>query len=124
MSHALSPTLLPALPMTPAADATNDAIAELLATCPRRSLYVGEILLSPATSDYRVYRVLRGRLSLRESPGGPPLALIEPGAYVGDYAALMHTPHQHFAIAEQHSVLQVIDEGTLLALLAANGANR
>ena len=118
MSHAVSPTLLPRAPLSEA-----DATAELLASCPRRSLYVGEILLSPAKADYHVYRVLRGRLSLRESPGGPPIALVEPGEYVGDYAALMHTPHKHFAIAEQHSVLQVIDEDTFLTLLAASGAN-
>lgn len=121
MSRALSLALLPALPVVTVADA--DATEELLATCPRRSLYVGEILLSPARNDYYVYRLLHGRLSLRESPGGPPLALIEPGEYIGDYAALMHIPHKHFAIAEQHSVLQVIDEDTFLALLAANGAN-
>lgn len=118
MSYALAPVLLPAAPVTEA-----DPTAELLARCPRRSLYVGEILLSPAKRDYHVYRVLRGRLSLRESPAGPPLALIEPGEYVGDYAALMHIPHRYFAIAEQHSVLQVIDEDTFLTLLAANGAN-
>lgn len=117
MSHALSRTLLPAATLH-----ENDATAELLASCPRRSIYVGEILLSPAKADYHVYRVLRGRLSLRESPDGPPLALVEPGEYIGDYAALMHMPHRHFAIAEQHSVLQVIDEDTFLTLLAANGA--
>lgn len=118
MSHALWPALLPR-----AAVSEGDVTAELLTSCPRRSLYVGEILLSPAKLDYHVYRVLSGRLSLRESPGGPPLALVEPGDYVGDHAALMHTPHKHFAIAEQHSVLQVIDEDTFLTLLAANGAN-
>lgn len=117
MSHALSPTLL-----TPASMPENDEMAELLASCPRRSIYVGEILLSPAKADYHVYRVLRGRLSLRESPGGPPLALVEPGEFIGDHAALMHIPHKHFAIAEQHSVLQVIDEDTFLTLLAANNA--
>lgn len=119
MSSALTSVSLPAVPVT-----ESDPTAELLATCPRRSLYVGEILLSPAKTDYHVYRVLRGRLSLRESPGGPPIALIEPGEYVGDYAALMHIPHKHFAIAEQHSVLQVIDEDTFLTLLAANGAGK
>jgi CRP/FNR family transcriptional regulator, cyclic AMP receptor protein len=80
---------------------------------PEVSVAAGEVLIAEGASTGRLFVLLEGRLAVRK--GDETVAtLTEPGACVGEMAALLGIPHTAAVVAEQPCRLRIVDDAGLV----------
>jgi CRP/FNR family cyclic AMP-dependent transcriptional regulator len=86
-----------------------DELLSIAQGYPRRSLEPDAVLLVDGESPQALYVLLEG--SLRIEKGGTPIATVaEPGACVGEMSLLLGIPATADVVANQASVLAVIED--------------
>ncbi|MEM9402933.1 MAG: GGDEF domain-containing protein [Pseudomonadota bacterium] len=98
-------------------------IEELVSRCDRRDLSSGEQLLSPGHSNEHVYVVLAGSLRVHVgSPNTEPLAIMEPGACVGEMSIIESRDPSAYVIAAERTHVLVIHQKILWEMVDASHA--
>ncbi len=115
------PTLLDALPLFSGVSPAD--VEELVSRCDRRDLVSGEQLLSPGHPNEHVYVVLAGSLRVHVgSPATEPLAVMEPGACVGEMSIIESRDPSAFVIAAEETHVLVIHQKILWEMVDASHA--
>ncbi|MDX1516608.1 MAG: GGDEF domain-containing protein [Woeseiaceae bacterium] len=96
-------------------------VADLLASCERRDIAAGELLLSPGARNEHVFIVLSGSLHVHVgSPNTPVLATMEVGACVGEMSIIEDRDPSAYVVGAEDSHLLLIHQTILWALVNAS----
>ena len=100
-----------------------DDVQDLLAACSRADVGAGAVLLSPGERNENVFVVLSGSLRVHlGSPHTPALAVVEPGACVGEMSIIEDRDPSAWVIGDEDSHLLVIHQSTLWDMINASHA--
>ncbi len=112
-------TLLEGLELFKGVDPAH--IADLLTECGRRDLAPHEVLIEPGTRNEHVFIVLSGSLTVHVgSVDTPPLALMEPGACVGEMSIIEDRDPSAYVIGREASHLLAIHQSILWQMVDAS----
>ena len=95
-----------------------DIMRPLLSDAPTQEIREGEVLLAGGRSNRQLFLLLSGRLSVRlSSAESAPITYIEQGQTAGELSLIDHQPASAFVVAEQDSVVLILDEDTVWELV-------
>ena len=99
------------------------AVGPFLARTHRMDIKAGQVLLSPAARNSRVFVILSGELEVRlESAESPPLTMLHPGQCAGEMSIIEEKDPSAWVIASRDSHLMVIEQETLWRMINVSHA--
>ncbi|MEE8349510.1 MAG: cyclic nucleotide-binding domain-containing protein [Acidobacteriota bacterium] len=99
-----------------------ETIREVLERCSVNDLQRGEFLIRARERNEYLYVLLTGRLRIHLNPNMSPVAVLDPGAVVGELSIIDQQLTSAYVIADDVCRVLVISEPTIWALVEASHA--